>query len=61
MPSGHNGYYLCGASACGDLEALISDHHSTFMELYPHASITMKMQYAKTFVGVSLMLMFVYM
>lgn len=32
-----------GAEAFGDLEALISDHHSTFKELYPHASITMKM------------------
>lgn len=29
--------------ACGYLEALISDHHSCFRELYPHASITMKM------------------
>lgn len=32
-----------GASACGDLEALISDHHSTFRALYPHVQITMKM------------------
>ena len=32
-----------GAEACGDLEALISDHHSTFKELYPHVSIKMKM------------------
>lgn len=31
------------AAMCGQLEALISDHHSTFKELYPHASITMKM------------------
>ncbi len=30
-------------SVCGDLEALISDHHSTFIELYPFAKITMKM------------------
>ena len=29
--------------ACGYLEALISDHHSTFVELYPHISIAMKM------------------
>ena len=29
--------------ACGYLESLISDHHSTFLELYPAASITMKM------------------
>lgn len=29
--------------ACGYLESLISDHHSCFRELYPHASITMKM------------------
>ena len=28
---------------CGYLEALISDHHSTFKELYPDASITMKL------------------
>lgn len=28
-----------GAEAFGDLEALISDHHSNFKELYPHASI----------------------
>ena len=31
------------ADACGYLEVLISDHHSTFLELYPHVSITMKM------------------
>ena len=29
--------------SCGYLEALISDHHSTFVELYPEAQITMKM------------------
>ena len=29
--------------ACGYLESLISDHHSCFRELYPHASVTMKM------------------
>ena len=28
---------------CGYLESLINDHHMTFVELYPHASITMKM------------------
>ena len=27
---------------CGYLESLISDHHSKFKELYPGASITMK-------------------
>ena len=27
----------------GYLEALISDHHSTFLELYPGVQITMKM------------------
>ena len=31
------------SGACGYLEALIDDHHSTFLELYPHAPITMKM------------------
>ena len=30
-------------SECGYLEALISDHHSTFKELYPSVSITMKL------------------
>ena len=29
--------------SCGYLESLISDHHMTFKELYPHAPITMKM------------------
>ena len=29
--------------AIGNLEALISDHHSTFLELYPGIQITMKM------------------
>jgi hypothetical protein len=28
---------------CGHLEALIHDHHISFTELYPHATITMKM------------------
>ena len=28
---------------CGYLEALIHDHHSSFIELYPDSSITMKM------------------
>ena len=28
---------------CGYLESLISDHHLTFKQLYPQASITMKM------------------
>lgn len=28
---------------CGYLESLISDHHSTLIELYPHVSITMKL------------------
>lgn len=28
---------------CGYLESLISDHHLTFKQLYPHALITMKM------------------
>ena len=32
-----------GVEAFGELEALINDHHSTFIELYPQASITMKM------------------
>lgn len=27
---------------CGYLESLISDHHSTFKELYPKQAITMK-------------------
>ena len=31
------------AHVCGHLEVLISEHHSTFSDLYPHASITMKM------------------
>ena len=29
--------------AIGYLEALISDHHSPFLELYPDTQITMKM------------------
>ena len=29
--------------ACALAEVLISDHHTTFMELYPDASITLKM------------------
>ena len=29
--------------ACAYLEVLINDHHTTLRELYPHASITMKM------------------
>lgn len=28
---------------CGYLESLIRDHHTTFKELYPSTSITMKM------------------
>lgn len=28
---------------CGYLESLISDHHTSFIELYPNSSITMKM------------------
>ena len=28
---------------CGYLESLIRDHHTSFKELYPEASITMKM------------------
>ena len=28
---------------CGYLEVLISEHHSTFLNIYPHASITLKM------------------
>ena len=46
---------------CGYLESLISDHHSCFKELYPHASLIMKMhsmvhlprlilEYVKTFI-----------
>ena len=31
------------AEECGYLEALISDHHSCFKDLYPHTSITLKM------------------
>lgn len=31
------------AEECGYLEALISDHHSCFKDLYPDASITLKM------------------
>ena len=27
----------------GYLESLISDHHSCFKDLYPHAAVTMKM------------------
>ena len=34
--------FACPVGAeVGVLEALISDHHSTFIDLYPHASITM--------------------
>ena len=32
-----------GPQACGELEALISDHHCTFTEIYPNAQITMKL------------------
>lgn len=35
--------YPVHRSACGELEALISDHHSSFVELYSHIQITMKM------------------
>lgn len=31
------------ADACGYLEVLVSDHHSTFLELYQHVQDTMKM------------------
>ena len=31
------------SDVCGYLEVLISEHHATFLDLYPHASITMKM------------------
>lgn len=31
------------ADACAYLDVLISDHHSTFRELYPHIPITMKL------------------
>ena len=31
------------ADACALAEVLISDHHSSFMQLYPHLSITLKM------------------
>ena len=31
------------ADACSLAEVLISDHHSSFIQLYPHLSITFKM------------------
>ena len=31
------------SDVCGYLEVLINDHHAAFLDLYPHASITMKM------------------
>ena len=31
------------ADACALAEVLISDHHSSFIQLYPHLSITLKM------------------
>ena len=31
------------ADACALAEVLISDHHTSFKELYPHCAITLKM------------------
>jgi len=35
--------YRISEEQCGYLKALIGDHHSSFKELYPDASITMKL------------------